>query len=174
MQVWYDDARAFREKVAWVDAQELGGVGIWALGYEGAGPELWDALDVTLGPARPEGEVVVEPGPEPAPEPVAEVPVAPTPEPGPEPLAEAAPEVNPVLATEASPRVGPVTRHLAGRVHEDATGCAGAAARDSGGLALLALCLITLGLVGPGGTRSWGPRGQRWSSWAMRSRGDRK
>lgn len=69
-QVWYDDHRAFDEKVAYIEARDLGGLGIWALGYEGSYPDLWDAIDAHLVPDEP------EPGPEPGPEPAVEAAIA--------------------------------------------------------------------------------------------------
>lgn len=78
-QIWYDDHRAFDEKVAYIEARDLGGLGIWALGYEGSYPDLWDAIDEHLVPDE------VEPGPEPGPEPVAEAAIA---EPVAEPVAD--------------------------------------------------------------------------------------
>lgn len=95
-QVWYDDGRSFEEKVAYIDQMDLGGVGIWALGYEGDYPDLWDAIDTVLATVGPDpdtspevvevaevvetvevaevvelvetGPEAIEPGPEPTPE----------------------------------------------------------------------------------------------------------
>ena len=68
-QVWYDDGRSFGDKVAYVDERDLGGIGIWALGYEGASSDLWDAIDDALG-----GQLPTEPGPEASTEDAGEVP----------------------------------------------------------------------------------------------------
>jgi spore germination protein YaaH len=43
-QIWYDDGPSFQAKVAYVDEMDLGGIGIWALGYEGAYPDFWEAI----------------------------------------------------------------------------------------------------------------------------------
>ncbi|MGB0589159.1 MAG: glycosyl hydrolase family 18 protein [Myxococcota bacterium] len=43
-QVWYDDVASFREKLAYIDAQGLGGIGLWALGYEGGEGGYWQAI----------------------------------------------------------------------------------------------------------------------------------
>jgi hypothetical protein len=43
-QLWYDDVDSVRAKVRFALRKELRGVGIWALGYEGAHPDLWSAL----------------------------------------------------------------------------------------------------------------------------------
>ncbi|PKN59144.1 MAG: hypothetical protein CVU56_02125 [Deltaproteobacteria bacterium HGW-Deltaproteobacteria-14] len=89
-QAWFDDYRSFRAKVAYIDEMDLGGLGIWALGYEGAYPDLWNAIDEVLG----EGGVgPADPGPEPGPEPV--------PEPVPEPIAE--PVAEPIADTWIAP-----------------------------------------------------------------------
>ncbi len=88
-QIWYDDGRSFEAKVAYVDEMDLGGVGIWALGYEGSYPDLWDAIDnVLANDVGPQPEVV-EPNPEPQPE-----VVEPSPEPQPE-VVEPGPEAGP-------------------------------------------------------------------------------
>jgi spore germination protein YaaH/flagellar hook assembly protein FlgD len=43
-QVYFDDATALRAKYDLVNEANLRGVGIWALGYDGARPELWKAI----------------------------------------------------------------------------------------------------------------------------------
>jgi spore germination protein YaaH len=48
-QLWYDDTDSVRAKVGLARRQKLRGVGIWALGYHGARPELWSALRYSLG-----------------------------------------------------------------------------------------------------------------------------
>jgi spore germination protein YaaH len=43
-QVWYDDPSSFGEKLAYIDDQGLGGIGLWALGYEGAQEGYWQEI----------------------------------------------------------------------------------------------------------------------------------
>ena len=43
-QAWYDDVESLTAKYDSVNRRGLGGVAIWALGYDGANPELWDLL----------------------------------------------------------------------------------------------------------------------------------
>lgn len=43
-QCWFDDSLSLRLKYAVVIDSNLGGAGIWALGYDGTKPELWGAL----------------------------------------------------------------------------------------------------------------------------------
>lgn len=43
-QVWYEDAESLAAKYNFVNAAGLGGVGLWALSYDGPHRELWDAL----------------------------------------------------------------------------------------------------------------------------------
>lgn len=43
-QAWFSDAASVRERAAWVVDEELGGVGFWALNYDGGDDELWDGL----------------------------------------------------------------------------------------------------------------------------------
>jgi spore germination protein YaaH len=64
-QVWYDDVDSVRTKVSLALGQGLRGIGIWALGHDGAHPELWSALRLALGTATdsqaPTGSVTVDP-----------------------------------------------------------------------------------------------------------------
>jgi spore germination protein YaaH len=43
-QVWYDDAESLGLKIDAALARGLGGIGMWALGYDGQHPELWNLL----------------------------------------------------------------------------------------------------------------------------------
>ncbi|MCU0505454.1 MAG: glycosyl hydrolase family 18 protein, partial [Chloroflexi bacterium] len=53
-QLYYDDAESLRRKYALADANDLAGVGIWALGYDGTRPELAAVLrEVFGGPPTP-------------------------------------------------------------------------------------------------------------------------
>ncbi|MCK6546983.1 glycosyl hydrolase family 18 protein, partial [Myxococcota bacterium] len=56
-QTWYDDEESLAAKYQLALEQEIGGVGIWALGYDEDYPELWDVLDAhfTAEPAPKEG-----------------------------------------------------------------------------------------------------------------------
>jgi spore germination protein YaaH len=47
-QLWYDDVDSVRAKVGFALGKGLRGVGIWALGYQGSGPELWAALRLAV------------------------------------------------------------------------------------------------------------------------------
>ena len=40
-QIYYEDERSLRAKLELARQTELGGVGFWALGYEGEGEEVW-------------------------------------------------------------------------------------------------------------------------------------
>ena len=42
---WFDDTLTLRKKFSWAVAQDLGGVGIWALGYDNKHLELWSLID---------------------------------------------------------------------------------------------------------------------------------
>jgi len=44
-QVWYDDEQSLACKYQLFREQEIGGMGIWALGYAGSHSELWDLLE---------------------------------------------------------------------------------------------------------------------------------
>ena len=48
-QLWYEDVDSWRTKLAWGRELGLRGAGIWALGYEGSGRELWSAIRYALG-----------------------------------------------------------------------------------------------------------------------------
>ena len=43
-QLWYDDAQTLSEKYDYLLENELGGISLWALGYDNDQPELWNAL----------------------------------------------------------------------------------------------------------------------------------
>lgn len=57
-QTWYDDEESLAAKYQLALEQGLGGVGIWALGYDEDYPELWDTLDAyfTAEPDPREGD----------------------------------------------------------------------------------------------------------------------
>lgn len=44
VQYWFDDSETLAEKYRWVQRNKLGGVGIWALGYDNGYPDLWQTL----------------------------------------------------------------------------------------------------------------------------------
>jgi hypothetical protein len=64
-QVWYDDPDSFGAKMDHAISEGLGGVGIWALGFEADRPELWWALENRLQPrvdgAPPNGSASLDP-----------------------------------------------------------------------------------------------------------------
>lgn len=43
-QLWYEDSLSLSKKYDWVIEKNLGGVGIWALGYDNGNDELWKLL----------------------------------------------------------------------------------------------------------------------------------
>jgi spore germination protein YaaH len=43
-QTWFDNATTLDQKIHWVQEQGLGGIGIWALGYDNGNTEFWDVL----------------------------------------------------------------------------------------------------------------------------------
>lgn len=44
-QMWYDDAESLGLKYDLAKQYELGGVGMWAMGYQGSGPSLWSVIE---------------------------------------------------------------------------------------------------------------------------------
>ncbi len=48
IQIWYDDQKTLKAKYDFVLQQKLGGVYLWALGYDNGYYELWDAIDEKL------------------------------------------------------------------------------------------------------------------------------
>ncbi|MFN8622671.1 MAG: glycosyl hydrolase family 18 protein [Chloroflexota bacterium] len=65
-QLWYDDVDATRAKIQYALDQKLGGVGFWALGYQGAGSEMWSVIGLTVGGEKdrkaPTGKAELDPG----------------------------------------------------------------------------------------------------------------
>ena len=49
LQTWYDDDQSLDAKYAHVWTEGLGGISIWALGYDGTRPELWTSLRESFG-----------------------------------------------------------------------------------------------------------------------------
>jgi spore germination protein YaaH len=49
VQFWFDNKETLSEKYRWVQRNRLGGVGIWALGYDNGYPDLWQSLRENFG-----------------------------------------------------------------------------------------------------------------------------
>ncbi len=47
-QIYYEDDRSIGEKIKFVKEKNLGGIGIWALGYEGDYTEPWEIIETSL------------------------------------------------------------------------------------------------------------------------------
>ncbi len=43
-QIWYEDEKTLAKKYDWVMERKIGGVGIWALGYDNGYTELWELI----------------------------------------------------------------------------------------------------------------------------------
>jgi len=52
-QVWYDDSLSLVTKYQYAVDQEIKGIGIWALGYDGGRPEIWGGLSDIFGADAP-------------------------------------------------------------------------------------------------------------------------
>lgn len=48
-QTWYDDSLSLALKYAMAKEKGLGGIGIWALGYEKGAPEIWNGITAAFG-----------------------------------------------------------------------------------------------------------------------------
>jgi len=48
-QTWYDDVLSLEKKYDLADNQSLGGIGMWALGYDGSRQELWNLINFKFG-----------------------------------------------------------------------------------------------------------------------------
>jgi MYXO-CTERM domain-containing protein len=44
-QVWYDDEQSLGLKFDMVNSRDIGGIGLWALGYEGTSGTMWQAIE---------------------------------------------------------------------------------------------------------------------------------
>lgn len=51
-ETWYEDSITMEEKYDWVLKEGLGGVGIWALGYDGSRTELWGLINEKFAPVN--------------------------------------------------------------------------------------------------------------------------
>ena len=43
-EIWFEDSKSLAIKYDWIKKNNIGGVGIWALGYDDGYPELWNLL----------------------------------------------------------------------------------------------------------------------------------
>ena len=69
-QAWFSDAASVRDRTEWIVDQELGGVGFWALNYDGGDDELWDGIRIVTDlDDDEEPHDTDDPGSEPEPEP---------------------------------------------------------------------------------------------------------
>ena len=50
LQGWYDDSLSLSLKYNLAASEDLAGVGVWALGYDGGRPEMWSALERYVSP----------------------------------------------------------------------------------------------------------------------------
>ncbi len=48
-QVWYEDPTSISYKYNLVNTKDLGGIGIWALGYDGTRSDMWNKIDEYFG-----------------------------------------------------------------------------------------------------------------------------
>jgi spore germination protein YaaH len=48
-QLWFENEQSLTIKYNWIKNRQLGGVGIWALGYDNDHPELWELLTKNFG-----------------------------------------------------------------------------------------------------------------------------
>lgn len=49
-QIWFDDVQSLNKKYDLVLTHNLGGVGMWALGYDGEKQDLWNLINYKFGP----------------------------------------------------------------------------------------------------------------------------
>jgi len=68
-EAYFDDAEAIAWKYRFANEQGLGGIGIWALGYDASRPELWDEIEAAF-----TAPYVPHPGDKGAPFPVTDFP----------------------------------------------------------------------------------------------------
>lgn len=52
-QIWCDDGPSMAAKMAMVETYDLGGIGIWALGYDGTTNDYWDPIADAIGTTPP-------------------------------------------------------------------------------------------------------------------------
>lgn len=52
-QVWYDDSLSLATKYQYAINEDIKGIGIWALGYDGGRPEIWGGLSDIFGADAP-------------------------------------------------------------------------------------------------------------------------
>ena len=55
-QLWYGDTESVRERIRYAVDMEIGGIGFWALHYDGDDPELWSMVEEELALPTPDEE----------------------------------------------------------------------------------------------------------------------
>ena len=78
-QTWYEDDESLAFKYDLVELEDLAGVGIWALGYDGSRPELWDTLAEAFGSLSAIGESAADGSTPASPASITRLAVAPNP-----------------------------------------------------------------------------------------------
>ena len=56
-QIWYEDSLSLSKKYDWVVSKKIGGVGIWALGFDNGNAQLWEVLASKMAEPLPKPSV---------------------------------------------------------------------------------------------------------------------
>ncbi|HAS45835.1 MAG TPA: hypothetical protein DCS93_35465 [Microscillaceae bacterium] len=56
-QIWYEDSLSLSKKYDWVISKKIGGVGIWALGFDNGNAQLWEVLASKMAEPLPKPSV---------------------------------------------------------------------------------------------------------------------
>jgi spore germination protein YaaH len=59
-QLWYDDIQSLSLKYDYVNSKNIGGIGIWALSYNGGEQEVWDAIKASFNTEVPETDQLMK------------------------------------------------------------------------------------------------------------------
>jgi len=69
-QLWFDDSESLSHKYALVNEKNIGGIGIWALSYEGGNMEVWNGIAASFSSAESDADAILKLYPSPSAGPV--------------------------------------------------------------------------------------------------------
>jgi hypothetical protein len=59
-QLWFDDSESLRYKYDLVNKKNIGGIGIWALSYEGGNMDVWNEIAASFSAAESDDDAILK------------------------------------------------------------------------------------------------------------------
>ena len=57
-QIWFEDSLSLSQKYTWIKEKKIGGIAIWALGYDNGYTDLWEVIDLQFSKKAPKTKAV--------------------------------------------------------------------------------------------------------------------